>query len=123
LNWDIYYIRFPGIQDGDIVFFDEMRAFANNSLTDVNNYKIFIDKYVNIDSFIDYLMIESWGTLIPPSPLFSFHPMRPALLLSRCVHCFHESTKPRLVHEQCGSVSIEGCLISPHTPPVHGVGR
>ena len=60
-SWDSFYLS-DGIDLGDTLFFEEMRDFiVANPITTAANYKTLIDTYIDIDSFIDYVIIETFS--------------------------------------------------------------
>lgn len=68
-KWDIMHMYTPQLyEDGDMAFYAEMRDFAlTKPASDPLNYKFFIDNYVEIDQFIDYMMLNTYS----PSYLLS----------------------------------------------------
>lgn len=61
----------PGVEKGDTIFFNEMRDFfVKNDLSQPGNFQIVAEKYVDIDNYIDYMILSTWGTIpnIVPIP-------------------------------------------------------
>jgi len=61
-QWDIIHLFAPGIEEGDAVFFGQTRNFlAANPTSDPKNYKYAIDNFVDIDNYIDYMILNTWS--------------------------------------------------------------
>lgn len=77
-QWDVIHLSAPIIEEGTADFFHEMRIFAlNNSLTNLSNWLTFVDRYVDLENYIDYMLLNTYSPLSRSDRLsrFLFFPL------------------------------------------------
>ena len=102
------------MQDGSADFYLELMAWTKtHALTTLSDYAHFIDTYVHLDSFIDYVIIETFGASL----------LALALALALVPHALVLSGECGLVHEQCARVSAAGPALASVATALPRVGR
>lgn len=62
---------------GNLDFFYEMISFVStNPLQVLANYQYFIETFINLDSFIDYMTVETFGALLQSIQLHVSHQLK-----------------------------------------------